>query len=227
MMGVVSSAHTSSVGAERRARGEMWVDDLCWHQQMFKRARFRWTGEHVMAIVTRYTSGQLDFTTVRDLELLHRYQLELLDYSCQARDALAERLPAVNETLGGCWEPTAQALGLTVIDCKAAVWFAAGTTPNQRTNLNVRRVLEYVPFRNPLIEAWELKQLWRMYEAAADVFEDTICDLVEELRDSRPIDVLVQATDTLSSAGLQQRIRTAREERGRSEDPRRMPTQAF
>lgn len=218
---------STAAAAERRARAEQWLDDLAWHKHMFKQSRFRWTGEHVMAVVTRYTGGQLEFTSVGHLGLLQRYQMDLLTYGSQVRDALAERLPAISDTLGDSWTPTAEALGLTIVDCKATVWFAVGTTPEQRTNLNVRRVLEYVPFRNPLIEAWELKQLWRMYEAAADVFEDTICDLVDELRGSRPVEALVSAVDALSPAGLQQRIDFARGQRGVPGDARRAPVQAF
>lgn len=223
---MVSTA-VPSVAADRRERAELWVDDLRWHRKMFQDSRFRWTSEHVMAIVTRYTGGQLDFTTVRHLELLHQYQLELLDYSCQTRDAMADPLRRANQTLGGNWEPTAEALGLTMIDCKVAVWFAVGASQEQRTNVNIERVLRRLPFANPLIEAWELKQLWRMYESAADILEDTICDLAEELQPTRPVEFLVTATDTVSPAGLQQRISTAREQRGKPGDTRRLPVQTF
>jgi len=41
----------------------------------------------------------------------------------------------------------------------------------------------------------------RMYEAAANMLEDAICDLVEELRPTRPETVLAEATDTHGLGG--------------------------
>src|SRR3546814_8417335 len=96
-----------------------------------------------------------------------------------------------------------------------------------RDSANIRRVLKFVPFRNPLIEAFELKQLMRMWEAAVDMFEDTICDLVEELLPTRPVSVLAEAMGCASEKGPMQRVELAREQRGLAGDERRLPVQVF
>ena len=204
----------------------MWLDDLRWHKHMFRQSRFRWWDEHAMRIVTRHTGGQLEFSTVRHLELLQQYQYQVGEHLLLCREAMAEPLRQARDTLGG-WEPVAAALGLSVVDCKVILWFAAGTRPEDRTNVNVKAVLRKLPFSNPLIQAWELKQLWRLYEAAADIFEDAICDLIEELRPTRPEEVLVRASQDVSPVGLAARVRHARQERGGPEDPRRTPAQIF
>jgi hypothetical protein len=223
----VSSAHGPTVyAAERRERAAVWLDDLRWHRHMFKESRFRWTGEHVMSIVTRNTGGQLDFTSLHHLELLERWRGELADYSHQGRLAMAAPLRTAHDTLPS-WEQLAEHLRLSVVDCKATVWVAVGEPPEARTNVNVERVLRRLPFSNPLIQIWELTQLWRMYEAAGAVFEDTICDLIEELRGREGIDALVQATGTLTPAGLDGRVADARQLRGEPGDPRRIPAQVF
>ncbi len=69
----VTSAVLPRAAAERWARAEVWLDDLAWHEHMYKESRFRWTGEPVMDVVTRRTAGNLDYTTLADLRLLHSY----------------------------------------------------------------------------------------------------------------------------------------------------------
>lgn len=208
------------------AQADVWLDDLGWHKRMFLESRFRWTGEHVMSIVTRHTGGQLSFRTVAHLELLRRYQGQVQAYSDRCRLAMADPLLLARATLGGGWGPTGRAVGLSVVDCKATVWLAVGEPPEARTNLNVARALRDLPFVNPLIEAWELKQVWRMYEAAAGVVEDAICDLVDELVGSRPADVLAVAAG-MTVGGMWRRIADAHDARGWPGDPRRIPVQVF
>src|SRR3546814_18583390 len=92
------------------------------------------------------------------------------------------------------------------------MWFAAHE--ETRDSANIRRVLKFVPFRNPLIEAFALKQLMRMWEAAADMFEDTNCDLVEELLPTRPVSVLAEAMGWASEKGPRPRVELGGEQRG-------------
>jgi hypothetical protein len=190
---------------------------------MFKFSRFRWTAEHVMAVVTRRTDGRLGYHTVADLRLLQSYLEPLQFYTQQVREAMGDRLRAALSTVPS--PQIIEELGLDKIEASAAVWNAGISKPEDRTNLNIRAVLEYVPFRNPLIEAWELKQLLRMYEAAGGLLEDTICDLIVELRDTRPAGVLAEASHTLGR--IDDRVAMAREKRGGPGDPRRMPSQIF
>ena len=89
----------------------------------------------------------------------------------------------------------------------------------------VLRVVGRQPFRSPLIEAWELLQLSRMYQAAADVFEDLTVDLIGELRGQRPDEVLAVASGSGTIARMEQRIERAYDARGGPGDPRRYPSQ--
>ena len=86
--------------------------------------------------------------------------------------------------------------------------------PEARTNANVAHTLDELPFVNPLIEAWELKHLCGMYEAADNVLEDTLCDLIDELTGHVSDQDLVAATGMQSVASLQRRVAAARLQRG-------------
>ena len=223
MRGVTTVALSDS-GLDRDEQAALWLDDLVWHKRMFMQSRFRWTGEHAMDIVTRSTSGCLDYSTVGHLRWLQRRQDEVRDRGTQCQSAMADPLRQAHAVLG--WDRTAEAVGLTVVDCHLTLAFAAGTTETERSNVDVRGVLAQLPFANPLIEVWELKQLWRLHDAARGLLEDTLCDLLEELLETHPVDELVGATGILSGRPAA-RIEQARLERGAAGDPRRTPQQAF
>lgn len=206
-----------------------WLDDLWWHKKMYRGARWRWWGEHVMDMITSYTGGRLYFTTVEDLRRLqgYKYHAEEEAFTCQL--ALTDPLEQAGDLMGR-WGAVAEALGLTTVDCSATVWFAAVLPDRARTNSaveRVKRVVQRQPFKNPLIEAFELKQMWRLHQAAATMLEDTTCDLLEELRESRPDAVLCEAAAIATVKGLDLRIATARTDRGGPGDPRRIPRQIY
>lgn len=203
-----------------------WLEDLLWHRKTFAESRFRWSTRDVIGVVTGHTGGQTEFTTVGDLRSLQRYRYAVLDQVGRTRNAMADRLRVARDELGeDQWGSVAGAVGLTELECAQAMWFAAHET--DRDSANIRRVLKFVPFRNPLIEAFELKQLMRLWEAAADMLEDTICDLVEELIPTRPAAVLADAVGIAGAKGLTQRVALAREQRGPEGDERRLPIQIF
>lgn len=204
----------------------LWLDDLRWHKKMYRESRFRWWGQHAVDIVTWETGGQTEFVTLGHLEELQRHQYRVLDQACVVRNAMAQRLQLASDAYGDDWVTVSAALGLTEVECASAVWFAGYAPAEEFESANVQRVLKFVPFRNPLIEAWELKQLLRLFEAAADLLEDAICDLVEELLPTRPVAAIAAAADTPAS-GLQQRVDQARDERGAAGDSRRIPEQVF
>lgn len=203
-----------------------WLEDLRWHRKTFADSRFRWSTHDAVDVVTWHTGGQTEFTTVKDLRALQRYRYAVLDQAGRASNAMADRLQLAKDELSEeQWGSVTGALGLTELECAHAMWFAAHET--ERDSTNIRRVLKFVPFRNPLIEAFELKQLMRLYEGAANMLEDTICDLVEELLPTRPASVLAEAICTPSEKGLAQRVELARAERGFADDDRRLPSQVF
>ena len=166
-MASVTATVLNGAGLARGQRAELWLDDLVWHKRMFRQSRFRWTGEHAMDIVTRATGGALDYTTIGHLRWLQRRQDEVRDRGTQCRSAMADPLREAHQILG--WDRTAVAVGLTVVDCRLTLAFAAGTTQADRTNIDVKGALRQLPFVNPLIQVWELKQLWRLYDAAHEM----------------------------------------------------------
>ena len=219
---------TQAAGTARVKRSALWVDDLRWHKQMFRQSRFQWTGEHAVDIVTRGTGGRLEFTDVRHLRRLQREQNEIADYTTQCRMAMGAPLREAAGTVVGGWDTVAEVLGLSAGNAKATEYLASFTPAAERTNPDVRRVLRQLPFSNPLIQVWELKQLVNLFQAAVDLVEDTLCDLLLELSSSHPPSVLMAATlPQLQALTPAKRVEWARKERGGPGDPRRTPRQRF
>lgn len=226
-----ASPPVAAVGAAaelRAARSALWLDDLRWHKQMFRQSRFQWTGEHAVDIITRHTGGQVEFTDVRHLRRLQHEQNEIAAYTGQCRTAMGEPLREAARTVIGSWDAVAEAVGLDAGHLKAIEDLSAGATAEQRSNPDVRRVLRQLPFSNPLIQVWELKQLVNLFQAAVDLVEDTLCDLLLELSSSHPPSVLIAATiPELWALTPAKRVEWARKERGGPSDPRRTPRQRF
>lgn len=205
-----------------------WLDDLVWHRKSWRESIFRWYTEDALKLVTWATGGRMEFTRVDDLVELRHAQERLIDDAARARHAMADRLTVVKAETGLQWSRARELMGLTRVEAESAIWFAEHAPAEDRVETaDVRRVLGYIPFRNPLSEAWELKQLVGLLEAAGDMLEDTICDLVEELLPTRPAAVLGEAAGTPNERGLLRRVEVAREERGHEGDPRRLPEQIF
>jgi hypothetical protein len=225
----VTLSHDLRPDAVRSERAAIWLEDLNWHKDVYRYSRFQWWGEHVIKIVTSRTGGRLNFTTVADLQFLSDRQREHVDYAARLWLALAAPLSDAYETMGS-WEAVAGPLGLTRYDCRGAVGVAGIYPPEEAVTPDSKRISEMVNsqvFKNPFILAWEMKQMWAMHQAAVDMFEDTICDLVGELRGTRPGQILAAAIGVSTSGNLDGRIRKAHAARGQSGDPRRVPSQTF
>lgn len=216
-------------GDERLERAARWLDDLMWHKRMYRPARFRWWPEHLVDICTKTTGGRLDFTTLAHLQLLPGHRNSVRDVVDLFSGAIGQRLADAYLTIGS-YDTIGQELGLTMTDIRVMVIWSApeNAGPDGWFHPQISRVLRVVgrqPFRSPLIEAWELLQLSRMYQAAADVFEDLTVDLIGELRGQRPDEVLATASGSGTVARMDQRIERAYAARGGPGDPRRYPSQ--
>lgn len=211
--------------AERDRLTVLWLDDLRWHKHMFRQSRFQWTGEHAIDIVTRGTGGQLEFTELRHLRRLQAEQDEIAAYGTQCTLAMGAPLAAAAAAVTGGWPVVADAVGLAVGQAKATAALVEWE-PLQEPTPDVRRVLRGLPFSNPLIQVWELKQLSRLFDAAVQLLEDTICDLLLELLQAHSPQKLVEAlaTQRLDPTNRADRARSAR---GAPGDPRRTPHQVF
>ena len=216
-------------GQERLERSARWLEDLMWHKRMYRPARFRWWPEHLVDICTKTTGGRLDFSTLAHLQLLPQHRNSLRDVVDQFSGAIGQRLADAYLTIGS-YETIGHELGLTVAEIRSMViWSDPGNAgPEGWSHPQISRVLRVVgrqPFRSPLIEAWELLQLSRMYQAAADIFEDLTVDLIGELRGQRPDEVLAVASGSGTVARMEMRIQRAHAARGGPGDPRRYPSQ--
>ena len=216
-------------GDERLERAARWLDDLMWHKRMYRPARFRWWPEHLVDICTKTTGGRLDFSTIAHLQLLPRHRNSIRDVVDRFSGAIGQRLADAYLTIGS-YDTIGVQLGLTMAEIRSMViWSDVDNAgPDGWSHPQITRVLRVVgrqPFRSPLIEAWELLQLSRMYQAAADIFEDLTVDLIGELRGQRPDEVLAAASGSGTIARMEQRIRRAHSARGGPGDPRRYPTQ--
>lgn len=216
-------------GDERLERAGRWLEDLMWHKRMYRPARFRWWPEHLVDICTKTTGGQLDFSTLTHLQLLPRHRNSIRDVVDQFSGAIGQRLADAYLTIGS-YDTIGAELGLTMAEIRSMViWSDVDNAgPEGWSHPQINRVLRVVgrqPFRSPLIEAWELLQLSRMYQAAADIFEDLTVDLIGELRGQRPDEVLAVASGSGTVARMEQRIERAYAARGGPGDPRRYPSQ--
>lgn len=223
MRDVTPAAAASSAELQRQERGALWLEDLRWHKQTFRQSRFQWDAHDVLRVVTGSTGGQLDFITVNHLRQLQSSQDQVCDFSAECQVAMAGPLRQARSTLG--LERTAEILGLSVGECNMALALAGGAM-QEPPNGEVHRVLRQLPLTNPVTQAWELKQLWRLHEAAREVLEDTICDLLVELLAQHPAEELRKATGPSTSTPAL-RVERARLERGEAGDPRRTPRQRF
>ncbi|MFH5211548.1 hypothetical protein ACHIPZ_25585 [Antrihabitans sp. NCIMB 15449] len=178
---------------------------------------------------TEFTRGRQEFTTVRDLRDLAGYKRVAGDYSMVCQRALGDALKAARRQLSPRdWAPVATELDLTVLECASSAFVSTWSDPQERTNaqvVRVQRIVDGLFFTNPLIRSWELQQLWLLYVAAEGFLEDTLVDLVVELRGSRRAADLADAVGLRSVTSLDCMIEEQRRSRGEIGDPRRTPTQ--
>lgn len=200
-----------------------WVDDLAWHRHMFAQSRFRWLGEDVTTVALRYTRGRLEFTTLADLARLDEQLVELRDHILRLNASVAEPLHHVRDALPHNWTGALNAVGLSPVQAGQIMW--AGGPPLR--DRETQRVLGGIPWCNPLTEVWELLQLVGMYESAAAVLEDAVCDLAEELLQDRSAPAVAAHTVDRVPQQLQMRIEDNLEERGPAGDARRRPRQSY
>ncbi|GAA1435900.1 hypothetical protein GCM10009616_34210 [Microlunatus lacustris] len=226
--GIIDSMSLTTVDATRRARSAAdWREDILWHRQMYRQSRFRWAAENATNIAMRSTRGRLEFSTPKHLAALEVHRMELLGYTDQIRLAMASPLREARSAYGARWGTALALVGMSTMDARIIIWSAVGTTPDQVTNTDVRRVLRGIPLPNPLTEVWELRQLHSMFQAASDLLEDAVCDLVHELSDHHGLDALAPLTVSSAADQLRMRIEAQREQRGEPGDRRRIPQQRY
>lgn len=216
---------------KRLARFESWTQELREHRELHNQSRFRWWDTDIMSLATWTTWGRIDFTTLRHLRSLEKWRAELALYTraCEI-NGMAPPLIDAQELLygsGRCWTEIAEAVHLTELDCRIVVGTYRFSEPALREpNKQVRRILR-MAYSNPLIRVWETKQLVAMHAAAVNVLEDTLIDLVEELRPTHRLSDIMRAAGSANEDRLADRIATQREARGGPDDPRRRPRQTF
>ncbi len=207
-----------------------WIDDLRWHRDQYRQSRFQWTSSDALLAATEFTRGRQSFTTLSELRELSQARRSAAAYATVCQRAFGEAARHARRGLETTtsWSAVARELDTTVVTCSASSHFSIWSQAHERTNPQVARVQKIVDglyFSNPLIRAWELKQLWDLYAAAEDILEDTLVDLAVELDGFRRADAIAQAADVRTVAGLGHRIKAQRAQRGAIGDPRRTPHQ--
>lgn len=203
-----------------------WLDDLREHRRMFAQSRFQWAPEDPVLVLLAYTRGRLVFETKEDLLRLNLQQQRLRAYTSQISSAMALPVQALREIYpAGQWREALTAAGLGAQEASSLA--AAASSHEAPANADVRRALRGIPLPNPLSQVWELRQMRSMYQAADDLAEDALCDLVEELEHRYGLGKLADLTGDRSAAKLWHRLEHQRSHRGLPGDPRRRPQQRF
>ncbi len=209
--------------------GRPWIEDLRWHRDQYRQSRFQWSGSEALLAATEFTHGRQDFTSLMDLRELNLGRRAATEYAAVCQRAFGEAARQARRSIcPTSWVAVAIELDSTVDDCSASSHFATWSSPADRTNTQVDRVQRIVDglyFSNPLIRAWELKQLWDLYTAAENILEDTLIDLVVELDGHRRAQDIADAIGVFTVAGLSHRVDLQRSQRGVVGDPRRTPHQ--
>jgi len=230
--GSAQAVANGRIARQRRLdRFEAWAQELREHRETHRQSRFRWWDKDVMSIATWTTWGRVDFTDLKHLRALEKWRVELYMYACACETGgMAEPLLEAQALLYGPgvhWDLIAEAVNMTQLECRIVVGRYGYTRPAEREpNKQVQRIRR-MAYSNPLIRVWETKQLVAMHLAAVDVLEDTLIDLVEELRPTHRLSDILRAAGNANEDRLADRIATQRTARGGPNDPRRVPRQTF
>lgn len=217
----------NEVVADAGPRGsEHWVDDVLEHRRMFRQSRFQWAPEDAVHIALARARGRCDFSTPDHLRVLAAQQAEQRQWAGQIESAMAAYLRLAEVRLArAAWTTALAAVEMNrheVEDVMARV-----VDGHSHTNRDVRRALHGIPLPNPLTQAWELRQMLAMHQAADDLLEDTLCDLVLELAAQKGWDALASSTADAHAQQLRVRVERQRRLRGIPGDSRRLPQQRF
>lgn len=215
----------------RLARFEAWTQELREHRELHNQSRFRWWDKDVMSLATWTTWGRIDFTSLGHLRSLEKWRAELDTYTFASEiNGMAPPLLEAQELVygsGRSWALIAEAVHMTELNCRVVTGAFNFAEPANRepTKQNLR--IQRMAYSNPLIRVWETKQLVAMHTAAVNVLEDTLVDLVEELRPTHRLSDILRAAGNANEDRLADRIAVQRTARGGPDDPRRFPRQTF
>jgi len=216
-----------TVPAVQERTVEEWVDDVRWHRRMYRESHFRWAPEDPALIFLDYTRGRCVFETPAHLRFLDARQERLQGWMAQIRNAMAKPL---REARTWCpqpvWNEGLKLIGLTERDVRIIIG-VAGVSPDPSANRDVKRALRGFPLPNPFTQVWELRQMHAMYQAADNMMEDTLVDLLLELEPRRGWDNLADFTVCGHPEPLKTRVKAQRAQRGELGDPRRLPAQHY
>ncbi|HEY5853253.1 MAG TPA: hypothetical protein VIW24_04150 [Aldersonia sp.] len=214
--------------AEQETAAE-WLADLRWHREAYKQSRYQWDPVEPLLAATEFTRGRNEFTTLQDLRELAGHHRAALEVTATCQNALGVALKEARKVVSPLsWEPVAEELDLTVVECSSSGWAATWSEPCRHTNAqvaNIQQMVDNTFYNNPLIRSWELAQLWLFYVAASDIIEDVLVDLVVELTDRRRPQDLADAIGMRTLPGLDHLVAEHRSRRGIPGDQRRTPQQ--
>ena len=215
-----------------------WLEDLYWHRISCGGSEFRWDRDDVLRIFLRYARGRCEFETFAHLRALCIHKRQLVVHHEPISLAAGEMILQAQDGLTHreWWDYAVHMLSLEGMAMtrltQPAYVDPFDQVPDALEHPEVRAATRGFAWPNPLSKAWELIQVHNMYDAAANMFEDLICDLVLELQpDHGWITVAERIADCNTwgpeVSNLRGRIERQREERGEPGDPRRQVRQDY
>lgn len=145
---------------------------------------FRWSPSDAMSLALRYAHAQLTFATPADFRRIEAYEARLGEHTSQIELGMLPLLNVARQTSQPLeWVAGLKEVGLTDLHLEVLSFRGlAGDGYEAIRHDEVERVLSFdLPFRNPYIYVWELRQMHAMYEAAHQLLTDALFDLVAEL----------------------------------------------
>ena len=212
-------------GRPAAAPPEEWWTDFFWHRAMFRQSYNRWSPEDVYNLLLQSTRGQLEFATVKDMQLLLQIQWDAARYEELYRRVMVGELYTIHRYF--LKDPDRamiySAMGFERWEPSFLLRPTTGTPLDPRSLPDTRAALREWPSQNPISRLWEFRQVQLMVVAVLDQLMDVQMDLAQELAPRIGWDIIRSITKTVCPATLA----SHREERGEPGDPRRHPKQTF
>lgn len=209
-----------------------WVEQYRSHRAVNFGAYWTWTPQSPFRLVTNHSGGRTEYTTARDFGDLVRLRRQMTERMCAVRDAIAAELEDVGRRCPNVieqrWRPVADEFDVPAIELAVAIGEAQVAPARVGAPAEVPAVLEAcreLAIMNPLIRAWELRQVLSLWEAGIDLVTDTMADLMGELGHLSPAELSFATQGEIGARQIVALERNQRLERGLPGDPRRLLSQ--
>lgn len=202
-----------------------WWTDFYWHKVMFRQSYNQWGLEHVYNVLMRFTNGQLEFTTFKDLRHLAEIHWNATDYEELFRRTMLVEMQTIKDYFpyDDARQQIWDAIGFKRGEVSYLLSLATGVAIEPRSFLDTKRALAHWPSQNPFSRLWELRQMQLLLLAVLGLIRDLRADLTLELAPRIGWDTLRSFAPDYTPQALADH----REEYGEPGDLRREPRQIY